>query len=526
MEYEKTQINRFGGYSSEAVSEIADKVYARDILNLRMDKVGKLITREGYGLGMHMYLYNAYGTTEYAPYHISGIADNYLFASGYDLSSGYEPQKRTVALVNGKGIIGIGEYIFAEKWDAIDTDRVMVYYVRYNEDEVVGQYKNKGIYLFSPLTGRYKDHLLIAPGFEYGHSGYYYSDDKRVEYPCVAVSDKYDKNVHGTDFMGTEQVYAPNREVDGTYTGEAVEEPWHNHYVQMNQYDYKLVISDKINGDLVIEDEYHRLQNDNTRNDYHELRLRPNTLSLFDVNVVDLQPRFAEENSGVKTGMCLLEYEFDKKYTETSVDGTENKAVVEDYTMMHFVNNYSESSADHRKVGVFGAKTRTGVDYKFTNADSITQYIDIESKPEIAGKESGHYINPYIWEDYEIEYYPTVGESYEGMSVEELNSLNSKFLNQINRHFEQINQTPPKITILTEHKGKEKEAILGVWQYRFVWDYGNGEFSAPSTTLSCPDIMWSATKDEWLNRYYSYNINGTVFTQSGYHRPLLDESVK
>ena len=239
--------------------------------------------------------------------------------------------------MDGKGIVGIGEYIFQDKWKAIDTDRIMVYFVRYGDNDLneSHDHKNKGIFLFSPITGQYKDKLLLAPGFEYGISGYHYksgydtlaSSGKRNEYVCVAFSDMYDQNVHGTDFRGNTQLYSPNRNTDlESYTGKAKEDDWIKHYTNMHQYDYKLVISDRINGDMVIEDEYQRLQQDNNKNELHELRLRPNTLSLFDINDIELDTRFNEENSissGVTTGMCLLNYELEKKITELSNDRAE-----------------------------------------------------------------------------------------------------------------------------------------------------------------------------------------------------------
>ena len=50
--FDKLEVNKFEGLYSSVAPEIIKDGQARDILNFRMEKIGKLVSRDGYVFGL------------------------------------------------------------------------------------------------------------------------------------------------------------------------------------------------------------------------------------------------------------------------------------------------------------------------------------------------------------------------------------------------------------------------------------------------------------------------------------------
>jgi hypothetical protein len=555
--YAKQTTNVFKGLNSEIAPDLINEGEARDILNFRMNEVGKLVNRNGYYIGLE--------SDSGYPYEISGLdSSGVLFnqwevvqsGNGLAVASGIRSSAfiDVTSHVNSNGIVGLGEYIFADYWDAIDSDRVMVYFVRAGyADGFSGAYSHKGTYLFSPTTGSLANKLLVSTSLEYGVSGFHFEDAARKDFKCVTVIDKKDVNINGVDFKGSEQLYAPNRGTVNTIyisgncyfpNGEVISgirpDPWINDYVDMHEYKHKLVISDRTNGDLMLEDEYDREQYDGTYGQVHELRLRDNTLDLFDIDCVEVDLRFdsgAENDkySGVNTAMGLYGYEFDKKWTKTTVDHfsdtisnmdwlenvgegiqeSRTAKIIEEYlgndSYTTFLNTYVKAkyTSDKRQVDyTIHHYNNTDLKYVFSNSDVREEFDDLLSIPKFKKDELDDlkYADSYIWEDYKLNYHPTIGakDNYVIPTGYEAD-VTHYMLNEVSREFEKLDGLKTRITEIKKHGRYGEEVPLGVWRYRFVWDLGGGQYSAPSAEMLIPDIMWSATKDEDMVYNTSYD---------------------
>jgi len=549
-----------------------------------MNEVGKLVNRNGYYIGLER-------DSGY-PYAVSGLDSSGILFNQWEVlqsGTGLEVHSGTYSSafidvtshVNSNGIVGLGEYVFADYWDAIDSDRVMVYFVRAGfADGYSGNYSHKGTYLFSPTTGSLVNKLLVSTSLEYGVSGFHFDDATRKDFKCVTVTDKKDVNIHGVDFKGSEQLYAPNRGTVNTIyisgncyfpNGEVISgirpDPWINDYVDMHEYKHKLVISDRTNGDLMLEDEYDREQYDGTYGQVHELRLRDNTLDLFDIDCVEVDLRFdsgAENDkySGVKTAMGLYGYEFDKKWTKTTVDHfsdtisnmdwleytgagkneSDVRSKVDDYfanntytTFLYtYVSAYNDNSSPGNYTGSFynvNHYNNTELEYTFSNSDVREEFDDLLSIPQLKKDELDDlkYADSYIWEDYELTYHPTIGakDDYTIPNGYEAD-ITHYMLNEVSREFEKMDGLKTRITEIKKHGRYGEEVPLGVWRYRFVWDLGGGQYSAPSAEMLIPDIMWSATKDEDMvyNTLYDRPLEmGGLRSGAPYHYSQFTEPV-
>lgn len=104
--FKRHEVNKFVGLDSNTSPDLLPNEVgtARDIMNFRMEKIGKLVTRDGYM--------------------ISTFAD---YAESVDTSNLPANTSHAHYIHNG-GIVGIGEFVLTEKWH--DTEKFMVYYIR------------------------------------------------------------------------------------------------------------------------------------------------------------------------------------------------------------------------------------------------------------------------------------------------------------------------------------------------------------------------------------------------------------
>jgi len=521
MAYEKINIVEFKGLDLSTAPEILKEGELKEIVNFRMEKLGKLSSRNGYIVGMV--------TSD-------PTADNKDF---------FIEEPSIINYYVCRGIVGIGELILSSKWDKIDTDRLMVYGVigtenpTYDPTSTLTDPLSESrvfhlAFLFSPLTGDYKNILL-------------WSDDVAGCPPGVGILNEREGSAQNDG--AKVKLYAPNKRI-GDYNDDMLSindtDFYLDAYQQMNQYGNKLVISDRLNGDMVIEDDYDLSEGEQGVTPEHNLRLRPNCLAEFDINIVGLDLRMATEqendatdtSEGVEHGMGLYKYVLPKKTTiisddnykgrianadikpedyETNVaqDGllaeAKTKIKTRDFDTLFSIYNFSRDyeievtsvypDENNTNLGVlYGTlppyRTLAHIDinrnynFVFTNAESITEYDDILGEIELAKEQRTSkdgllvedYISDiYIWEEYQVRYYPSTGREYNGENY---------LLTEFDRLFNRVN-TALNVTELIVKDKYGRHVPLGVWRYRYVWDYGNGQYSAPSAEILCPDIMWS-----------------------------------
>lgn len=533
MSFTNVNVDKFEGLNSAVAPELIGDGEARDILNFRMEKVGKLVSRNGYIYGIF---------SEFIPQVSHVTPDPYEF---------------------NLGILGIGELILEERWDAIDTDRIMVYVVRALDTPYWQNYSQRHYanYLFVPLTGQFTDKLFLNDT-PFGitdsiNSGMFHKRD-------ALPQGSYESVVN---------LYAPNRIIPDYAHGDPTqntEDHWIKDYVVLNQYKNRLVISDRVNGDMILEDEYARRDVDTCLKGEHQLHLRPNSLAEFDIDWVDIDPRFdaEQENSiaeGVKNGMALYNYMLPKKQVLPTIDLADNKMGNPDWGPQEdnanedagFIAKFKEYLRNINTMFVgFAINNNMPIGYflqsffaaagtgwgsggnnfinalspnysqifpyrRFTNKLEQAEFDDVLGIPELNEekfvdntKDEQGDINDqgtivkqrgadiYIWEDYQIPYYPTIGKT-------NLNTVYPYLLRDIDREFQKTQPGIPRAMRLNPKHNVGKYAPLGVWKYKFVWDFGDGVYSAPSTEIVVPDIMWSAVKDVDLT------------FQGAYERPIL-----
>ena len=517
--FKRFEINKFAGLDCNTSPDLlSDEVgFARDIMNFRMEKIGKMVSRDGYIIGM----------------------------TAQEEEDGSVNISRSFYIKNG-GIIGIGEFVLSEYDSTIDTDRLMVYYIRgwriddkncpaYNstlDDLEFPQIPNYSentpehinAFLFVPTTGSLKGTLLSSTNRFGAYNDYLcdlypqrdYEQTRLLRSPVKELSNR-----------GTTAPSIGNLCFDTILDSEAdfptslQEDEYISYYADLNQYLNKLIISDRKNCDMILEDlwdtEDRKNLSEGDVNRRHQLRIRPNTLQEFDINTVFLDARFKEnqENSvtqGVETGMALYKWELPEKQMEMSEDNTDgsltaglksqndintaydrckNKLSDPAYnTLLTSVIAYKGDNPVIRENNLISDLT-----YRFTNAPSEQKYNDLLDKLEL--HEDKYYdeekdvtvkelaADVYIWEDNQIQYYPTGGHN--------------NFLRIKDRFYDKTNATAQRVTKLAVQDGLGREAPIGSWRYKFVWDFGNGVYSAPSTEMLCPDILWSSIKDNDLD---------------------------
>ena len=321
-------INKFQGLNNSIAPELLGVGELRDILNFRHEKIGKLVNRNGV-------VYGLYTKDENEVNYVPTLLNNNRF---HDAEQEY---------INNNGFVGIGEYITDGRFDACDTDKFMVYAcIGYGEARDIegdpyldedGETRKFLNFLISPLTGKYTNYL-----FNFGVTFI------REEDPIGGnkVSFINTRNINPQDLITSprELLFAPRSVVNGLFTDPNT---WVDAFLKMTQYRHSLIISDRTNGDSMIEDEFNLRTGQECLPDNastlvpvqkeaveHNLRIRPNALDKFDIDIVDFDLRLGtdEENSlagdGVETAMALYQFEVEKdvfKVTQDYYDPEANK---------------------------------------------------------------------------------------------------------------------------------------------------------------------------------------------------------
>lgn len=561
--FTKQTVISFEGLNSNVAPELLNDGEARDIYNFRMEKIGKLVSRNGYSIGLYADVCNVMLKPEIFLPVVPCISETIG-----------ETDRRRMAYIECQGLIGMGEYILEEHWRAADTDRLMVYYVRTNVNNpewlntggiFVGAnatYRNEhnpardqmqySMILMSPLSGKFKNKILMGM---VGEDATVFGD----YYDFIATQDVADKRTVSPQSEGMEvQLYAPNKSI-------GINDEWIKQYATIKQYRNKLIISDPINGDMFIEDMFSQDYDPpdtviaggeyRYRKNPHLLSLRPNALETFDIDIVDvgLREGAGEENDavrGIRNGMALYRYTLPKKHQVVSTDHFENKLSNADWlgisetkesgeplsklqkeTMLRsaYQRAYNIFRTSKVKMRYFGASAE-GISnhtlsdddeyvYKdhtfwlnlhlldmssepviFSNASNNDEYYDVFGKVVYAKEEyddgEGTHVTEipadvYIWDDVKLTYYGTSA-----------NVKGQKYLTDMGRMFTKKSSNAPRVTELDDIPEGGQHVPLGGWKYRFVWDFGDGVYSVPSSDLWVPDKIWSAVKDEWIEGDY------------------------
>lgn len=575
MAYEHINITKFDGLNTTAASELIDDTIgtARDIYNFHAEKIGKLYTRDGYLFGLYIdgvmpkpYVASEFDVTftdagDLVTRAGHGLINGQIVqftsistTTGLDINADYyvinstldtfqvsetlggnavelnndgmgkmtdgvtmELLPQTMAFVQNAGIIGIGEHKLSGSDKVMDSDKFMVYVVRGVKEN--GKYTE--CYLFSPMNGKYKNMLAtdisaINPGSEFVLD----ANNKCYDTPKAVAP-----NMH--------LLYAPERNIPTDVTAYD-ESNWINHYVDIKPAGNKLVVSDRINGDMIVEDEYDLARNNQCGDVRHKMKIRPACKETFDIDNVHILDRIGagEENEKIENGMALYGYKLPKSHMEGTVAHNDNMISNVDWlggdllmpdaeqdqpppALLGRVADYM--SATNTPNTFWTATCNTGP-MAFTPDATMTQYISrinatnkfVFTNAEIAGQEyddvlgqlelaeekyideNGRTIKEspadvYIWNDLKLNYYPCSGSS-----------LLYKYLTDIDRIFSKLNPNTPRITTFNALDQYARRVPLGVWQYKFVWEFSDGTYSSDSAPLNVYDRLFSATQDEEL----------------------------
>lgn len=420
MEYQKTNVNAFAGVNVNKRPEMLPDSQASDIENLRFDKLGYLINR-------------------------NGVLAKPLSMSG-SMTGG-----DTVEFLWPIGTIGMTEYILkapwgpgsnTQSWPPYDdatinaffgfeqnppkrySDRFMVSFIRiptrgnpagaassylsdsYNNsqrdisefpDEPENHYtwRYKGAYVIMPLFGPsdFRDTFAFMPnGFPYiitpptqMSPGTVFGD---YDYPSMYITAGARSILRADDKPKKTQIYAPSRWLGVHNTFEFENNPkdanWIDHYVSMNQYRDSIIISDTTNGDLQLVDEYSEAEYTEERK--HRFTLRENALATFDVDdvVIDFGLGIGQDsfNYAVKAPMALYKFYLPKQtltttqdnYKETFVNADVSptyKAVVDKYEVEE-TTIFNVSSNDFIEYW-------KGINYNETNSLFTTEFWEDRS---------------------------------------------------------------------------------------------------------------------------------------------------
>lgn len=501
MSIEKTNIPAFEGFNGNLRADLIKDSQASEIVNLRFNKLGALVNRNG------SIAYNV-------PLAFASIPEG----------------------IDNRGCVGIGEFIISGTDNdsmlgrGLNTDRFMMYALRLSGidgGDTVLPIQHTMVYLMCPLIGAYKNRLTSQL---YSHAFLFKVTANGVQYPT--------------------QLLAPRRQLYNlgewqSASGELYDQNWIEHYVAMNQYGNLLVISDRVNGDMLLTDEYNEAEPGT--NPEHKYRLQDNVKASFNVDDVVIDFGFSSEGfngKGVKNGLGLYQYYLPRKnalinndnyaaYWNISDDalksrldhskglgGGDPNAVVKYSQIGTFMvagAEFDETEDDDIFSGAhYASATGLGVnqsnDYVFSDLDEPVEIDDLHGEltfvnPLSADKEEKA-SDVYIWDDVEMTYYPCSGKE-----------PNSSYLRAKDREFTKTAPLLPKLEKLTTKLGLEQNVPLSIWRYRFVWDMGNGENSNPSSELSIPDSLWSTLKDSELQAALTGND-----THDSYERPVKQKS--
>lgn len=543
MEYQKTNINAFTGLDNNARPELIKNEEASDIENLRYEKLGYLINRNGVEnhsivlsrqlniqdiKGM-LWSIGTMGLTEYVIEKPWGIGSGTQAVAPYDDATlnAFSPT-----------VVGQNKY----------TDRFMVYALRIpaakpgasnprtdrNNESNIGNngfpldmanryiWRYKAAYLLVPLTGPtgWRDDFAFAPN---GNSlnGQYEPND--LSLPTLYSTMGARSIVRADDKPRMLQIYAPARwlGVHNQFSDAGVPKDlnWIEHYVSMQQYRDSIVISDMTNGDMYLVDEYSEAEYQDTKR--HRFTLRQNALAHFDVDdvVVDFGIGVSAANGGnegVKAPMALYKFYLKRSVFEQSqtnyqpyYSSVDKSPLIEKYkgnlsnwlpevTSTFISTEYWQGEFNGNSVNACGIAINSTNKYVFSTQQEAVEYDDLFApltlhNPDIKEDDQTS-TDVYLWKDLKIDYYPVSGSKQSDI-----------FLTGLDRKWDKTNSAGTKIVKLTTHAGIEQEVPLGVWRYRFVWYMGNGEYSAPSSELVLPDLLFSGLKNsDIIDAYGSY----------------------
>ena len=499
MSIDKINIPAFEGFNGNLRADLIKDSQASEIVNLRFNRLGALVNRNG------SVAYNI-------PFPVASVSEG----------------------IDNKGCVGIGEFIISGidnnsmPGRGLNTDRFMVYALRrsgIDGSDTLLPTQHTMVYLMCPITGAYRNRLTSN---SYSHAFSYKISANGDQYPI--------------------QLLAPRRQLYNldewqSSSGELYDQNWIEHYVIMNQYGDVLVISDRVNGDTIIVDEYNEAEPGTSPD--HAYRLQDNVKATFNIDdvVIDFGLSTAGFNGkGVKNGLGLYQYYLPRKNALINNDNYAGYWNVSDDTIKQRLDNVGGQgglAADPLAVvklsqaGTFmvagaafdwvegddifsGARfalaTGLGVnqsnDYTFSDIDESVEIDDLHGQlsfvnPLSTDKEEKA-SDVYVWEDVEMMYYPCSGKE-----------ANSSYLRAKDRDFTKTAPLLPKLEKLTTKLGLEQNVPVSVWRYRFVWDMGNGEYSNPSAEMSIPDTLWSTIKDNDLTIALADND-----THADYERPI------
>lgn len=355
MEYQKTNVNAFAGLNVNKRPEMLPDSQASDMENLRFDKLGYLINRNGVlakplrlsgtitggDTASFLWPIGTMGMTEYilkAPW---GTGSNTPSWAPYDdgtLNAFYNfeqnPPKRFsdrfmvsfIRIPTRGNQAGAATTFLSDSYN--NPQRDTSEFVDSPDNHYTWRYK--GAYVIMPLFGPsdFRDTFAFLPnGFPYiitppaGLTPGTVKPD--YDYPSMQITIGARSILRADDKPKKTQIYAPSRWLGVHNTFEFDNNPkdanWIDHYVSMNQYRDSIIISDTTNGDLQLVDEYSEAEYTEERK--HRFTLRENALAPFDVDdvVVDFGIGGNNFNEGVEAPMALYKFYLPKKnYTSAN----------------------------------------------------------------------------------------------------------------------------------------------------------------------------------------------------------------
>lgn len=569
MEYTKTNVNAFGGLDANKRPELLQNEQASDIENLRFDKVGYLINRNGVQakplqmtkaiaggdvknnlwpigtLGMTEYVLKApwginSGTNSWAPYDANTIG---LLFPGSPNTTRYT-DRFMVYQVRIPSAFEVPQGSTSQsQFDSYDFGQISLSGSPSSPDNHY-TWRYKAAYVMIPLTGPddFRDTIAIAPnGLPY--VGIPSSAD--LDYPSLLVTVGSRSILRADDKPSRTQIYAPQRwlGVHNTFEHDGIpkDQNWIEHYTTMHQYRDTIVISDMTNKDLQLVDEYTESEYSEERK--HRFTLRENALAKFDVDDVVIDFGIGENkfNNGVKAPLALYKFFLPSKrltvsndnygptFTDLNESPTSNLVKqggegnfsfwrpIDPNKLKSFLaveSLYSEE-ADSRNNPLVTLEfiRKAGITFNVTDNFTYTNNADVNDYHDLFGAVSLK--NPDIKQDDQA-----ASDVYLWKDIEvdyypcNGRNLYGTFLTDADRTWNKTSSNSSKVVKLKTHAGVEQEVPLGVWRYRFIWYLGNGEYSAPSAELVVPDLLFSGLKDDAITQ-----------ATGKYKRPIGCESI-
>ncbi len=340
---------------------------------------------------------------------------------------------------------------------------------------------------------------------------------------------------------------------------------WIEQYQQLNQFQDALIIADRINGDMALHDEYDEAEPGQTP--VHRLRLAENCKAEFNIDAVniDYQLGSGEKNDRTRSvmhGMALYKFYLQKSQAAGFVDHYHSNMVeyigkdvepekveysngagdywsykyedkvnkllnnsgcfMKGFTAWMTQDERTSNGDDYNELGgvLKCIKTQRNRYYTYSNLVQDTEYSDLLRRasltnpdlPKVYDKD-GHAINQnatdvFIWEDMRIGYRVCSGRVH-GYNL----------LRDLDRDWGKTVPTLPKTVTLKTHANIEQQVELGVYGYVYVFDYGNNDYSAPSSVLMAGDLLWSALDDEMLQtaKNYTGDFSGDKYNRESYY---------